>query len=133
MLTAYKPEIILLAGFGLLLVLAPLSVFAPRIMAAKRQGLREYGALAAEYSRSFERRWLRTADRDGESLLGAADIQSLADLANAYAVIKEVRPMPFSRDMFLQLILAAVVPFLPLLLTLFPFDVLLDRLVGVIF
>lgn len=132
-LTAYKPEIILLAGFGLLLVLAPLSVFAPRIMAAKRQGLREYGALAAEYSRSFERRWLRTADRDGESLLGAADIQSLADLANAYAVIKEVRPMPFSRDMFLQLILAAVVPFLPLLLTLFPFDVLLDRLVGVIF
>ncbi|MGY3942382.1 hypothetical protein [Aeromonas tecta] len=133
LLTTYKPEIILLASFGLLLVLAPLSVFAPHIMAAKRQGLREYGALAAEYSRSFERRWLRTADRDGESLLGAADIQSLADLGNAYTVIKEVRPMPFNRDMFLQLILAAIVPFIPLLLTMFPFDVLLDRLIGVIF
>ena len=132
-LTAYKPEIILLAGFGLLLVLAPLTVFAPHILAAKRLGLREYGALAAEYSRSFEHRWLRTADRDGESLLGASDIQSLADLGTAYAVIKEVRPMPFSRDMFLQLVLATVVPFLPLLLTLFSFEALLDRLVGVIF
>ncbi|WP_412705224.1 hypothetical protein [Aeromonas rivipollensis] len=78
-------------------------------------------------------RWLRTADRDGESLLGASDIQSLADLGTAYAVIKEVRPMPFSRDMFLQLVLATVVPFLPLLLTLFSFETLLDRLVGVIF
>lgn len=132
-LTAYKPEIILLAGFGLLLVLAPLTVFAPHILAAKRLGLREYGALAAEYSRSFEHRWLRTTDRDGESLLGASDIQSLADLGNAYAVIKEIRPIPFSRDMLLQLVLATVVPFLPLLLTLFSFEALLDRLVGVIF
>ncbi|MFC5707999.1 hypothetical protein [Aeromonas eucrenophila] len=132
-LTAYKPEIILLAGFGLMLVLGPLGVFAPHILAAKRQGLREYGALAAEYSRGFERRWLRTDDRDGEPLLGAADIQSLADLGNAYTVIKEVRPLPFSRDMFLQLVLATVVPFMPLLLTMFPFEVLLDRLIGVIF
>ena len=132
-LTAYKPEIILLAGFGLMLVLGPLGVFAPHILAAKRQGLREYGALAAEYSRDFEHRWLRTDDRDGEPLLGAADIQSLADLGNAYTVIKEVRPLPFSRDMFLQLVLATVVPFMPLLLTLFPFEVLLDRLIGVIF
>ncbi|MNG89430.1 hypothetical protein D3C79_482970 [compost metagenome] len=122
-----------MAAFGLMLVLGPLGVFAPHILAAKRQGLREYGALAAEYSRGFERRWLRTDDRDGEPLLGAADIQSLADLGNAYTVIKEVRPLPFSRDMFLQLVLATVVPFMPLLLTLFPFEVLLDRLIGVIF
>lgn len=132
-LTAYKPEIILLASFGLMLVLAPISVFAPHILATKRQGLREYGALAAEYSRGFDRRWLRTTDRDGEPLLGAADIQSLADLGNAYTVIKEIRPLPFSRDMFLQLVLATVIPFMPLLLTLFPFEVLLDRLIGVIF
>lgn len=132
-LTAYKPEIILLAGFGLLLVLVPLTVFIRQILTAKRQGLREYGALAADYSRNFEHRWLRTADREGETLLGSADIQSLADLGNAYAIVKEIRPMPFSRDMFLQLVLATVAPFLPLLLTLFSLKALLDRLVGVIF
>lgn len=132
-LTDYKPEVILLTSVGLILVLAPLCVFAPQIMAAKRRGLREYGSLAAEYSRGFELRWLRTTDRDGEPLLGAADIQSLADLGNAFSVIKEIRPLPFSRDMFLQLVLATIIPFSPLLFTLFPFEVMLDRLIGVIF
>ncbi|WDF90938.1 hypothetical protein [Aeromonas hydrophila] len=132
-LTAYKPEIALLVVVGLLLVLAPLTVFASQIMRTKRQGMREYGALAAEYTRDFERRWLRSQDRDGEALLGAADIQSLADLGNAYAVVKEIRPLPFSRDTFMQLILATLVPFVPLLFTLFPFEVMLDRVIGIIF
>lgn len=132
-LTAYKPEIALLVAGGLILVLAPLTVFAIQIMRAKRRGLREYGVLAAEYTRDFERRWLRTPDRDGEPLLGSGDIQSLADLGNAYAVVKEIRPLPFSRDTFMQLIMATLLPFVPLLFTLFPFEVMLDRVIGIIF
>jgi hypothetical protein len=132
-LTAYKPEIALLVVGGLILVLAPLTVFAIQIMRTKRQGLREYGVLAAEYTRDFERRWLRTPDRDGEPLLGSGDIQSLADLGNAYTVVKEIRPLPFSRDTFMQLIMATLLPFVPLLFTLFPFEVMLDRVIGIIF
>ncbi|EPX9366191.1 hypothetical protein ACW6B7_004022 [Aeromonas veronii] len=132
-LTAYKPEIALLVVFGLVLVLAPLTFFATQIMQAKRQGLREYGALAAEYTRDFEHRWLHSQDRDNETLLGSADIQSLADLGNAYAVIKEIRPLPFSRDTVMQLIMATLIPFIPLLFTLFSLEVILDRVIGIIF
>ncbi|MFM4770069.1 hypothetical protein ACEUAE_19440 [Aeromonas veronii] len=132
-LTAYKPEIALLVVFGLVLVLAPLTVFATQIMQAKRQGLREYGVLAAEYTRDFEHRWLHSHDRDNETLLGSADIQSLADLGNAYAVIKEIRPLPFNRDTIMQLIMATLIPFIPLLFTLFSFEVILDRVIGIIF
>ncbi|MNU62674.1 MULTISPECIES: hypothetical protein [Aeromonas] len=131
-LTAYKPEIALIVVFGLVLVLAPLTVFATQIMQAKRQGLREYGVLAAEYTRDFEHRWLHSNSRDNETLLGSADIQSLADLGNAYAVIKEIRPLPFSRDMIMQLITATLIPFIPLLFTLFSFEVILDRVIGII-
>lgn len=132
-LTDYKPEIALLVAVGLVLVLAPLTVFAVKIMRAKRTGLREYGALAAEYTSGFERRWLHTVDRDGETLLGSADIQSLADLGNAYAVIKEIRPLPFSRDTIMQLVIATLIPFTPLLFTLFSFEVILDRFIGIVF
>ncbi|RWS48089.1 hypothetical protein CKA56_15930, partial [Arcobacter venerupis] len=132
-LTDYKPEIALLVAVGLVLVLAPLTVFAVKIMRAKRAGLREYGALAAEYTSGFERRWLHTVDRDGETLLGSADIQSLADLGNAYAVIKEIRPLPFSRDTIMQLVMATLIPFTPLLFTLFSFEVILDRFIGIVF
>jgi hypothetical protein len=132
-LTDFKLEIILLGAFGLVLVLGPLTVFVPMLLAAKRIGLREYGAFAAEYTRDFDRRWLRSDDRDGEPLLGTGDIQSLADLGNAFSVIREIKAVPFTRDTFIQLAWAILLPFFPLVFTLIPLEELLDRIVGAVF
>jgi len=77
--------------------------------------------------------WLRSPDRDGETLLGSGDIQSLADLGNAFGVIKEMQAFPIGRDTFLRLLAAALVPFAPLLLILMPIEVLLDRVIGAVF
>lgn len=129
----FKLEIVILVVFLLLVVLGPLCVFAPQILAAKRKGLREYGILAARYAREFDRRWVRGPGRGERELLGSADIQSLADLGNAYAVIKEIRAIPVSRDTFVQLIMATVIPFAPLLLTMMPLEQLLDRIIGAVF
>ena len=132
-LADFKLEIVFLVAFGMVLVLGPLTVFAPQILAAKRHGKREYGAFAADYVREFDRRWLRCADHDGEPLLGTGDIQSLADLDNAFAVIKEMKAVPFSRDMLLQLVWATLVPFVPLVFTMIPLEELLDRIIGAVF
>jgi hypothetical protein len=114
-------------------VLGPLCVFAPQILAAKRTGLRDYGILAAEYTREFDQRWLRSRDRDGEELLGSGDIQSLADLGNAFTVIREMKALPFGRDTFVQLTVATLIPFVPLLFTMIPLEELLDRIIGAVF
>lgn len=132
-LTDFKLEIVVLVVFLMLIVLGPLCVFAPKILAAKRQGLREYGQFTAEYMREFDRRWLRSVDRDEQALLGAADIQSLADIGGAFDVIREIKAFPFGRDTFMRLIAAALIPFVPLLLTLMPLEALLDRLIGAVF
>jgi hypothetical protein len=129
----FKLEIVSLIAAGLLLVLGPLTVFAPKILAARRAGLREYGAFAADYTRAFDRRWLRGTEHDGEPLLGTGDIQSLADLGNAFAVVKEIKAVPFGRDTLVQLSWATLAPFLPLVLTMIPLDELLDRLLGSVF
>jgi hypothetical protein len=132
-LAAFKLEIVVLTAMGMLLLMGPLLVFAPKILAAQRQGLREYGAFAAEYMRDFDRRWLRSGDRDGEALLGTGDIQSLADLGNAFMVIREMKPAIFSRTMFVQLTAATLIPFVPLVFTMIPLEQLLDRIIGAIF
>jgi hypothetical protein len=132
-LADFQFEIMILVAFGMVLVLGPLTVFAPQILAAKRGGLREYGAFVAEYTREFDRRWLRSADHDKQSLLGTGDIQSLADIGNAFAVIKEMKAVPFSRDMFLQLLWATLMPFVPLVFTMIPLNELLKRIVGAAF
>ena len=132
-LAAFKLELVLLVGLGMLLLMGPLLVFAPKILAAQRQGLREYGAFAAEYMREFDRRWLRSGDRDGVALLGTGDIQSLADIGNAFSVIREMKPVIFSRTMLVQLAAATLIPFLPLVFTMIPLEQLLDRIIGAIF
>jgi hypothetical protein len=132
-LTDFKLEIVFLVVFGMILVLAPLVVFTPQIMAAKRLGKREYGALAAAYVRQFDRRWLRSQDREAAALLGSADIQSLADLDQAYTVVNEMRAVPFSRDMLVQMLWATLAPFAPLVFTMIPLEELLDQMLKSVF
>ena len=62
-----------------------------------------------------------------ESLLGSADIQSLADLANSYAVINEVTLVPLGMEAILRLLAVIAIPFVPLLFTMFSVDELLKR------
>lgn len=132
-LADFKLEIFSLVVFGILIVLGPMTVFAPQILAAKRRGKREYGALAAAYTRDFDRRWIRKPDHEGQSLLGTSDIQSLADLDNSYAIIHEMKAVPISRDLLIQLVWATLAPFAPLVLTMIPLEELLDRIFETIF
>jgi hypothetical protein len=129
----FKVEVAVLVVVLMVFVLGPLCIFIPQLLAAKRKGLREYGNLAMEYARSFDRRWLRSTGHDEVELLGAADIQSLADLGNAVGIISDMKPLPFGRDAFINLVGAAVIPFAPLLLTMFPLEVLLERIVAALF
>jgi len=132
-LSDFKREIVALVACGLLLVLGPLTVFVPQITAAKRLGLRKYGIFGADLAREFDRRWLRSPDHDNLPLLGPGDISSLADFDTAHSVIKQIKAVPFNRDMFLQLVLATLAPFAPLVLTMIPIDQLLDRMIQSVF
>lgn len=135
-LGAALPEFMILVAamlaFLLCLVFGPLLVFAPRLAEAKRAGLREYGTLAERYVREFHGKWLRGGEAR-EPLLGSADIQSLADLANSYEVVRTMRLAPVTRDAVLQLAAAALLPVAPLALTMMPLDELLRQVFGMLF
>lgn len=132
-LMGYKMEIIAVVAVLLLMVVGPLLVFIPVLAQAKRNGLREYGVLAQDYVREFDQKWLRGGAAADEPVLGSADIQSLADLNNSFEVIRTMRTIPFSREHLLQLGVLALLPMLPLLLTLVSFEELLGRLFKVVF
>jgi hypothetical protein len=131
-LTDFRLEILLLVIFLIFLVVGPLAVFAPQLARAKRTGLREYGTLAQRYVRAFDAKWLRGKESD-EALLGSGDIQSLADLGNSFEVIKGMRLIPATKEAIFQLAVVALVPIVPLLLTMMPLDELLKKLIGVVF
>jgi hypothetical protein len=124
----FKPEMGALAAFLFLLALGPTCVFATGLARARRAGLRQYGSLASAYVLDFDRKWLGPRQPDQEPLLGSADIQSLADLANSFEVIRSVNIFPFGRQTLLQLALIVALPILPLTLTIFPAEELIGRL-----
>ncbi len=129
----FKYEILVLVLFLLCAVLGPLLVFAPQLAAARRKGLREYGTLAECYVREFDAKWLRGGPPTDEPLVGSADIQSLADLANSYEVVRTMSFAPFSKGVILQLAAVTLAPVAPLLLTMMPLDQLLKILFGIVF
>ena len=132
-LPEFEAEIAAIAIFLLCIIFGPMLVFMPQLAQAKRTGLREYGTLAEAYVRDFDTKWLRREKPEGEVLIGSADIQSLADLANSFEVVRGMRLVLVTRDAILQLGLALFLPMLPLLLTMMPLKELLTRLAGIVF
>jgi hypothetical protein len=100
-------------------VLGPLLVFTPQLLAVKQAGLLRYGALGQRYVRDFEGKWIKGSAPPDEPLVGTADIQSLADLANSFEVVSRMRLVPFNLQTILQLGVITLAPLLPLTLTTF--------------
>jgi hypothetical protein len=132
-LPAFKVEIAIVVVFVQALVFAPLLMFSGQLARTKRMGLSEYGMLAERYVRAFDTKWLRGGAAADESLMGSADIQSLADLNNSFEVVKEMRFAPITRDAILQLAVATLLPVAPLMLTVMPLEELIRRLIGTVF
>lgn len=128
----FRSEIALLILLLVAEVLIPMLFFVPGLIAARRDGLRRYGALAATYVRDFERKWLDADMPTDESLLGSADVQSLTDMAGSNDVVREMRPVPFDLRVLVQLVVISAAPFLPLVLTVIPLTELLQRVVGMV-
>jgi hypothetical protein len=129
----FKLEIAGTVGLMMLAVLGPQLVFAPKLRAIWREGKEAYGTLAQRYVREFDRKWLRGGAAADEPLVGSADIQSLADLRNSYAVVEDMRWAPFTLTNVLQLAVTTLLPVAPLLLTMFSIEELLDRMLKMLF
>jgi hypothetical protein len=84
--------------------------------------------MASRYVHAFDRKWIRDEQASGESQLGTADMQSLADLNNSVNVIRNMRLIPADRRLMVQLAAYVIVPMLPLVFLKFPVDELAVRL-----
>jgi hypothetical protein len=131
-LIEFKLEIVGTVILMLFVVFGPLLVFVPNLLSTRRRGIAEYGEFGQRYAREFRQKWTRGSPAADEQLLGSADIQSLADLHNAYLVVEQIPILPFRLKAFVLPTLTILVPLAPLLLTTFSVEELFDRLVGML-
>jgi len=131
-LLSFKLEMGGFVVFFVLAILGPLLMFTPKMAAAKRKGLADYGQIAQGYVDSFEEKWVLNAP-PSEEVLGSGDIQSLADLNSSYEIVSDMRAVPFGLEDIIRLAAATAAPLVPLLLTIFPLEELIERLVKILF
>ena len=68
---------------------------------------------------------------DSDTILGNPDVSSLADLGSSYERIKNMRLMPVDIRAIISVTVAASIPLAPLLLTVYPFDELLQKMLQI--
>ena len=102
------------------LFLGPLTVFTDKLWVCHTTGVWRYTDLASRYVSEFEEKWTGRNPVGGEPLLGTADVQSMADLANTFGGVKEMRWIAAGPRLLTMMAIGAIVPFLPLLLFEYP-------------
>src|SRR5262249_27392820 len=117
---AVYPTLALLLLLDGALFLGPMLVFTDKLWAGRTKGVGLYMDLAARYVTEFEAGCSRAGIPADQPLLGTADIQSLADLANAVNVVKGMRWIPVGPRLLTLMTVAAAVPLAPLLLFRYP-------------
>jgi hypothetical protein len=97
-----------------LLCLAPLLVFLPKLAATKRRALLEYGALVGEHGRLVRRRWILREPLEDSPLLEAPEIGPVADTLSLYEAVTKMRAVPIGKTALLMIGLPAAIPMLAL-------------------
>jgi hypothetical protein len=133
----FRVEMVSFVALFVVVIFIPLIVFTPHLVRARRQGMRDFGGLASRYTREFEDKWMHGGaakdEAPHESLLGSADIQSLADLGGSYRFVQEMRFVPFGWKDMTRLAAVAATPLLPLSLTVFKLEELAGYAIKVLF
>ena len=117
-LNIWVPALLLLM---IMLFMAPLGMFTKKLWQCRITGMSEYMGMADRYVAAFDRKWIRDPNASGESQLGTADMQSLADLTNSVNVVRGMRLIPVGQRQLTILVFSTIAPLLPLVLLKYPF------------
>ena len=128
----FQVEAFVLICCAVLLIAAPLCVFALPLAAAKRRGRGQYGLLEAQYTQAFDQKWIHGQRPADEPMLGSGDMQSLADLATGYEIVEETRLVPFGLKLLVNLAIITALPLLPLAFTILPFHSLIMKAIKIV-
>jgi hypothetical protein len=119
-LATFKHIVIGLVVFALILFVGPLTLFIGKLRETSRRGDFEYGALAGEVGRQFERDCLNS---EGGAYEEGPNAQDFSAPANTYGIVANVYGMkdfPFGLRSLGLLIAVTLAPFVPVAMMVMP-------------
>jgi len=125
----FKYIIATLVAAILIFFVAPLMVFTRRVLQARRRGIFEYGALAGAVGRQMERKWLQPGGIVDADALDVQHFSATTDLYQVVSNVYQIKSVPLDLQDLVALIVAVLLPFVPVLLYEIPLNVIVPDLV----
>ena len=105
-----------IAAFAVALValaVGPVIFFKGQLRKAKERAVLVCGALAGRQLRAFEEKWLGASPPPAEEMLRAPDFSAVVDFNPTVNVVQKMNTLLFSPKQLVALVVAALLPFLP--------------------
>lgn len=114
------------------LLAVPLMVFGPVLFRLRTDGIYKYGRLMHDVGQSFESRWLPPA-RPKADPVGAPDFSSVIDLSGVVGNVYAITPLMVDLQSLTPLVVATLVPFIPVFFIILPAQQIMDTVAKFLF
>jgi hypothetical protein len=125
-------------GVGFFVVLLPLAIFSPLLayvpllVKTKTREIYSFGGLVQYHNNLYREKWLEGRPPKGESILGAADNSSMADINGTYAMVTQMKVIPIRPWAVVEVGLLLLIPFIPLLGLAYSLTEIISMLAGIV-
>jgi hypothetical protein len=97
----------------LVIFVGPLLFLLPTLLRTRTRGVLQYDALAKSVGHDFEQRWLGQLGKTGGTELSTSNFSATTDLYSIAAATHQMRLVPMSMIQVATLLLAGLLPFVP--------------------
>jgi hypothetical protein len=113
-IATFRAPVLAFAVLLLVLLTGPLLLFTGRLLATMQQGMLAYGAMARDLGLQLEQRWLGKPMRDDS--LDANDFSATTDLYSIVGNVYAMKIVPLGLRNLAAIVIAMLLPFLPVML-----------------
>ncbi|HJZ82134.1 MAG TPA: hypothetical protein VKD91_17370 [Pyrinomonadaceae bacterium] len=123
--------LLVMVGIALIVFVLPLVWFSAILRSEFRRGVLQYGGLAHELGREFEKKWFN--QEVGPEALEVPDFSATTDLYSIVAYSEEMRTLPFDLKAVVNLVVVTLLPFVPVAFMTIPLSVIVDEAAKLLF
>jgi hypothetical protein len=120
---------LLVIAIVLIMCVGPLCVLWLTLRRARSRGIFAYGAFATRLGHQLEHKWLAITGNETLHPLEVQDFSATIDLYSIVANVHQMKLLPIGMQSVTRLVIAALVPAIPLAFMALPFDVIIQRVI----
>ena len=128
----YQWQVVGILAMMLILIAGPLLLFPRPLYEAKERAIFRYDALASRQIQHVEDTWLPEGIVREDIESSMPDFRSVTHLGHSVTAVHKMSVIPLNKEDILQLLIIALLPFVPVLLTQIPLGEILSLLLKVL-